>query len=194
MRSLPLSLLAAALVSTTANAGAATCPVANSVSHDVCETAQPLGIDPSNLTVEGNTQFATNTYDVGHDNDCTGARSAGPDVIYRIDMSPGCIMTATLDLCDLADWWDQSLYFVTDCQDLLGNCRGSKDRPCENFKCVPEIAVFENVTPQMQTVYLVVDGKTPSAGGAFSLTVRSECVVPVEATTWGAIKASYGTD
>jgi hypothetical protein len=169
---------------------AQSCPPAEPVANEVCEAAIPLGTNPVALTLEGNTALAVHDYDIGHDNPCTGARSDGPDVVYSVVLGPECVMTATLSLCDPHFWYDQSLYIVADCVDLLADCAGS-DQPCIDEDCPVEQATFSNTSSQPRTVYIVLDGKFPSAGGAWNLDLSTDCVVPVDATTWGAIKATY---
>ncbi len=169
---------------------ATVCPVAGPITNDICDSAIPLGNNPQDVMLQGNTAMATHDYDIGHDNPCTGARSYGPDVVYSAVIDPECVLNVTLTLCDLVQWYDQSLYVVTDCFDLLVDCSGS-DSPCIDTDCPPEAVAWSNTGGVPQTVYIVLDGKFPSSGGAWDMYVNTDCVVPVDASTWGTIKATY---
>ena len=171
-------------------ASATDCPIEAPVTNEICESAIPLGTNPVGLMLQGNSALAVSDYDIGHDNPCTGARSYGPDVVYSAVIEPECVLNVTLTLCDLVQWYDQSLYIVTDCFDLLLDCAGS-DSPCIDMVCPPEAAAWSNTSGSPRTVYIVLDGKFPSSGGAWDLTVHTDCVVPVAPSTWGAVKATY---
>jgi len=183
------SILAACIVASPLFAQV--CPDPATVPNEICDAAIPLGLNPDALTLQGNTALAVSDYDIGHGNPCTGARSNGPDVVYTAQVAPTCVLTVTLSLCNPVQWYDQSLYIVADCLDLLAACQGS-DSPCDaNGNCPIEQASWSNDTSSTQTVFIVLDGKFPSSGGAWNLDIGTDCVVPVEPATWGAIKATY---
>jgi hypothetical protein len=169
------------------------CAPAAPVVNDICEAAIPLGLDPLDIVIEDNTSMAIHDYDIGHDNPCTGARSTGPDVVYRVDVSPTCVLNVVLANCAPDNWYDQSLYVVLDCQNLLAACVGS-DAPCVDSVCPDEEVSWANETQQVQTLYIVLDGKFPSSAEGYVLSISTDCIVPVDATTWGSIKATYGND
>lgn len=166
------------------------CSQPEPVTNDVCASAIPLGANPDNVWIMGNTELATHDYDLGHDNSCTGAQSRGADVVYSFTVDPSCVTTVFLWLCDDVQWYDQSLYMTTDCSDMLSDCRG-RDWPCVDGVCPGENAVWANSSSQTETVYLVLDGKYPSSHGAWIVDIFTDCVVPVENTSWGRIKSTY---
>jgi hypothetical protein len=169
------------------------CPDPAPVINDVCDSAIPLGENPQYVMLTGHTGMATHDYDIGHDNPCTGDRSDGPDVVYSVVLHPECVLNATLHNCDpVGAWYDQSLYMVNDCINLLAKCAGS-DTPCFEGNCAPEAASWDNDTGVNQTVYIILDGKFPSSAGSWILEVSTDCVVPVDESTWGMIKATYST-
>lgn len=183
----PAALLVLALAPP---AAASSCPPPEPVVNDRCASAMPLGSNPHQLRLTGSTELATDDYDIGHDNPCTGAQSRGPDMVYSFTLDSGCLATLWLHLCDPVRWYDQSLYVTTQCGTMLGDCSG-RDWPCIDGECPWEHAGWHNQSGTPQTLYVVLDGKYPSSAGAWVLDIDTECVVPVEETSWGSIKASY---
>jgi hypothetical protein len=147
-------------------------------------------MDPTNITVTGNTAMATDDYELGHDNPCTGHRSLGLDVVYKATVGHGCTIFADLRLCEGTPWYDQSLYLIMDCAAPLSQCFGS-DEPCVGGSCPDEHVSWHNMTGMDQVVYIVVDGHQSYDNGAWVLDVTTDCLVPVEQRTWGSIKSIY---
>jgi hypothetical protein len=88
---------------------------------------------------------------------CTGYTAQGNDVVYRVTLSAGERLQASLSAT-----WDASLYMVTDCANPSGTCVAGQDNGN------PETIDF--TAPGAGGYFLVVDGYG-SARGAFSLTV-----------------------
>ena len=127
-------------------------------------------------TFSGNTLTATNEYAASAS--CTGNPSTGPDVVYRVALSAGDRLAASLNTS-----WDASLYLVTGCADIAQSCVAGQDNG--NPEEIDYTAVSSG------TYYLIVDG-FGGAGGPFNLSVTlTRAAVPND-TCAGAIDVSQG--
>lgn len=158
------------------------CPGPEPVPNDVCATA--IEIPCGTFSISATTLGAVNDYNVVSST-CTGySLSAGPDVVYFIDMVAGDVFTVTMTT---GTGWDDAIYLVKDCADM-STCVAGDD-------AYPDGSTFFYVVPPGGDgrYYLIVDGYSSSAYGDFTITGSANCTppVPVQETTWGALKGMY---
>jgi hypothetical protein len=130
-------------------------------------------------TFTGNTLAATNDYQ--DSNACTGYRSTGPDVVYRVTLQAGDRLEATLNPTGQA--WDASLYLVTSCASVAQSCVAGEDNGN------PER--IDYTTAAAGDFYLIVDGFA-SAGGGYSLDVVISAAPIANDTCLGATDVTAG--
>lgn len=109
-------------------------------------------------TFTGDTRTAVNDY--SQSNSCTGFAALGPDIVYRVPLSVGDRLRATLQP---STNWDSSLYLVTSCSDIAQSCVAGEDNGN------PEIVDY--TAAQAGDYFLIVDGYG-SAAGAYTLTIE----------------------
>jgi hypothetical protein len=130
-------------------------PVPPPPANDTCGGAIALS---ANQSVSGTTTDATSDV-VAVDNLCTGYATAGPDVVYTVNIPADGRLTANLNSeADLA------LYLVDAC--TSGCCWWGTDSYLAGRE---EVLQYWNSTTAEQTLFLVVDGETDA--GAFTLAV-----------------------
>jgi hypothetical protein len=116
-----------------------------------------------------------------------GNHAHGPDVVYEIGLSAGATLTASLDTyCGQPIDW--SLYLVTDCEDM-STCVAGSDYGN------PETITWTH-TGSPGLYYLIVDGFAGYSRGPYVLSyshdgVACDHAIPVERSTWGAVKTRY---
>ncbi len=89
---------------------------------------------------------------------CTGWQQSGPDAVYRVDLTPGQRLQATLTTS-----WDASLYLITSCAQSATSCVAGSDRGN------PESLSFTHNGTGTGTYYLVVDGFLSTTAGNYTL-------------------------
>ena len=112
-------------------------------------------------------QYATDDYDASG---CTPYSSLGPDVVYSLTLPFAATVTVTMD----DQSFDNSLYVVTDCDDIGGTCVAGAD---DNLSGVGETVVFDGAAGV--TYYIIADKYGSGGGGTFDLTVA--CIFPTGA-------------
>jgi hypothetical protein len=148
--------------------------------NDTCAGAIQIPCGP--FSISGNTSMAINDY--SPTNSCTGYSAAGPDVVYYVDLVAGDTFSVTMSTEGL---WDDSIYLLSDCANM-NSCVAGAD-------LYPDMSTFTYTVPVGGNgrYYLVVDGYG-SGSGAFTITGDAGCTtppVPVERTSWGAIKTQF---
>jgi hypothetical protein len=126
----------------------------------------------------GNTQTAVNDY--SQSNSCTGYASTGPDIVYRVPLSAGDRLRASLQPNTS---WDASLYLVTSCSNVAQSCVAGQDNGN------PEVVDY--VAAQAGDHFLIVDGYG-SAGGAYTLTIELNPAPIANEQCSGAIDVTAG--
>jgi len=150
--------------------------------NETCDTAEPLGCGQISLAT--NTNGATNDYDPGAGNTCTGYSASGGDLVWSVCIPANGSVHLTFDELD----YDSSIYLVTDCANPVGTCLDGDD--CYPWPCTDFIDYVNG--PTDVAAYLIVDGFAGATGnGRLSGTV--DCCNPVatEKQTWGGVKAKY---
>lgn len=141
-------LVDAAMIDAPSNVMPDTCAQA----HDITAGALAAG----GITLAGNTTGYAN--DIQPPNNCSGYIADGPDAIYRISVTAGQMITATLTAS-----WDSSIELTSDCT-LAATCLvGQDDGDPETFTHTAAAAA---------TLYVIVDSWDPGAFGPYSLNVR----------------------
>jgi hypothetical protein len=130
--------------------------------NDTCEDAILLDLSEGPAVVEGHTFRATNAIDLG--SACTGSSTAGPDVIFAVDLTEGETLVATV-VPEVG--FDPALYLVGGCE--ATECLVGAD---EWFVSEPETIAFTAGTSGRY--YLVVDAWRDGEVGRFELTVAIE--------------------
>jgi cysteine-rich repeat protein len=115
-------------------------------------------------TVAGTFTGAAGDYDPG-DLGCTMFSEVGPDIAYKIDMTAGQKLTATLTP-DATAMQDVALYVLTDCADPVNACPIGAD---DGASGQPETLMY--TAAAAQTVYLIVDAYASTVTGPYSLNV-----------------------
>lgn len=151
--------------------------------NDTCDTAVDIP-RCTTFSASGTTMGMNDDYtpsDLPSGDGCTGRWAHGPDVVYRIDMLIGDVLTATYTATDS----DGSLYLIEDCEDAQGSCVVGSDHD--------EWGGTETISwtaPADQTYYLICDMWDP-APSDFLLEVTIECTTSVQRSSWGRVKATY---
>lgn len=129
-------------------------------------------------TFTGDTRTAVNDY--SQSNSCTGFASSGPDIVYRVPLSVGDRLRATLQP---STTWDASLYLVTSCSDIAQSCVAGQDNGN------PEVVDYTSA--QAGDYFLIVDGYG-GAAGAYTLTIELNPAPIVNDRCAGAIDVTAG--
>lgn len=154
-------------------------------SNDTCLGA--IKLDCKDFTVAGTTAGAFNDYTptLTPPTGCTGFTANGADVVYLVTLPDG----GSIDLVYTSSA-DASVYLVNDCVSPSdAACVAGADL---TFAGEPETLSYVNTSGSAQTLYLILDSFGTGSFGTYTLTGRLSCPpVPVQATTWGSIKAIY---
>lgn len=140
------------------------------------------------VNISGTTFGATDNYTpaLPGGGGCTGFSAFGADIVYTVTLEDG----GSLSL-DYTSEADGSIY-------LLNACVTPGDAACVagadlTFGGETETLNYTNLTGGTVTYYLILDNFGTGAFGAFTLTGTVSCPpVPVEASSWGSIKARFG--
>ncbi|MFQ5600062.1 MAG: PPC domain-containing protein [Candidatus Krumholzibacteriia bacterium] len=159
-------------------------PCTPKVPNDTCAEAVVVPTLTSTWNTKGSTCCAADDYT---DGSCTGFSSLGRDVIYRIDMAPGCSVDATLRDGSDGESLDLSMYLVTWCADPQGTCVAGSDQQ------VGGPGKFSYTSLDGGIHYLVVDSFGNDTCGDYELdVVLTNCtVVAVEQRGWQQVKSLY---
>ncbi len=130
--------------------------------NDVCEEALLLDLSNGEIEVEGHTIGASNDIDIG--SECTGSSTAGPDVVYAVDLEAGWNLTVTVTP---EEGFAPSLYVLESCD--AEECLVGAD---EWFVSKPEQVSLE--AQWDGRYYIVVDSWNEGEAGRFDLTVAVE--------------------
>jgi hypothetical protein len=149
--------------------------------NDTCDGAIVIERCTSGV-IEGDMTGGNDDYSPGvYPESCTGFSAAGNDVVYVMDLLAGDEVFLSFSY---VDYFDESLYIVTDCADPAGTCVIGEDsgHPEEiSWTCTAD-----------GTYYVICDAWSSGTGGAFTLTYDITCpVVPAEETTWGVLKSKF---
>jgi cysteine-rich repeat protein len=102
-----------------------------------------------------------NDYDPG-DSGCTGYSETGNDIVYKVTLNAGQMLTATLTP---GATQDVAVYVVTDCADVVASCVSGADA---GFGGDPEMLTY--TATATGAVYVIVDGfDTSETTGAYTL-------------------------
>ncbi len=145
--------------------------------NDTCETALPL---PMGTTFMTTTCGATNDYNAGGTEGCTGYSSNGLDIVYSVELIENQELTVTV-----ATSYDNAIYLVSDCGDVFASCVAGSDSDVSNHV---ETLVFDTAMAP-GTYYLIIDGFSSTPCGDTEITVGG--VVPAETTSWDNVKSMY---
>ncbi len=159
--------------------GTTTAQVTIMVISTVGDTCADAFVISQSGTFTGNTLTATNDYQ--DSNACTGYRSSGPDVVYRVTLQAGDRLQASLSPGTPS--WDTSIYLVTSCANVAQSCVAGEDNGN------PE--QIDYTTAASGDYFLIVDGFA-GAGGAFSLTVTLTAAPIANDTCASAIDVTAG--
>jgi hypothetical protein len=158
--------------------GTTTAQVTVNVVSVVGNTCADAFVISQSGTFTGNTLTAIDDY--RDSNACTGFRSTGPDMVYRIPLQAGDRLQATLTP---ATTWDASLYLLTSCANVAQSCVAGEDNGN------PERIDY---TPAAGgDFFLIVDGFS-GAGGDYSLSVTISPAPIANDTCAGAIDVGFG--
>jgi hypothetical protein len=137
------------------------------VANDTCQTATTL------TPVNGTTGGGVGNYDAGlQAATCTGFSQPGADVVYKVTLTAGQTITATLD--QVTPDFDPSLSILGPgtaaavCDIASVVCDKGADA---NF--AGEGETFQYTTTNAGTYYVIVDSFSANQGGSFRLTVTS---------------------
>ncbi len=127
---------------------------------DTC--GDPIVVPIGGEIYMGSNAAFSNNYD-SEVSDCTGFASEGPDVVYEVFVGAGQDLDAILDVALGASFTDWSIWLSDDCASnacLVGEDGGN-----------PEELSYTNGTGTDQTIYLIVDGYSPTSIGDYELTI-----------------------
>ncbi len=151
--------------------------------NDTCDTAIDIprcsGFSTSGTLVGMRHDYTPSDLPLG--DGCTGRNALGPDVVYRVELLTGDVMTATYTVLGS----DASLYLIEDCEDPRGSCVVGSDHD--------EWGGTETISwtaPSQQTYYLICDTWDP-APGDFLLDVTFDCATSIQPASWGGVKGTY---
>lgn len=153
-----------------------------SVVGDTCADAFHI---TSSGTYTGNTLTAANDY--AQSNSCTGYSSSGPDIVYRVTLSAGDRLQASLQPSNGS--WDSSIYLVTSCSNISSSCVAGQDNGN------PEQIDYTTLTSG--DFFLIVDGFA-GAGGTYALTIdigpapvpNDQCSGAIDVTSGGTFQGT----
>jgi hypothetical protein len=101
--------------------------VAGLPQNNACSEAEPIILDITrHASLTASTAMAVNTLDLGSGNGCTGSKSDGPELFYRIDLQAG--ETIHLVLTPQNSEYDSSLYILSSCFDPVSHCVAGMDQ------------------------------------------------------------------
>ena len=154
---------AIALVCCLAFAGTATAQLSN----DTCATATVLPCG-SNTLIGETTDGGVDDYDGAS---CTGYASDGPDVVYEFTLSQPMYVTVIADATAEAGYtgWDNALYVVTDCSDILNTCVAASDTTVNGY----EGGTTVDPVPA-GTYFVIIDGYGTDDYGDFDFYLSCE--------------------
>ncbi len=160
------------------------------VFRDAC--APPIFILLPSISLDSTLCGASNDFDLGPLNSCTGRSAPGPDLQLLLrypDDCPPCWIHVELDYCDGAPF-DGAIYLLQDCSNPLASCVVGSDNPGVG---VPEVIDALVVLSSTQPLTLVVDSQGPTCG-RFGIFVTANCIpceTGTERGTWGGVKSLY---
>jgi hypothetical protein len=138
--------------------------------NNACANAKALTLSgtPPTATETGDNTKAINSIALPSSGSCTGYRSPGPDLFYKLDLTANTKYTFTLTP---ASTFDSMLYIFTDCQNPVTTCAEGDDNVgdgnAETFDFTPTTA---------GTYYIAVDSwydhSDASSKGTFTLKVE----------------------
>lgn len=146
--------------------------------NDTCDGA--IMIENGAFSITGSTVDANNDYDPEYGG-CTGWSAGGMDVVYSFCLDAGETFSVTMT----TDGFDDSIYLVTDCTDVVGSCVAGDD-------AYPDGSTFEYTADADNQFYLIVDGY--SGSGEYLIegfNGGDACSTPSEDSSWSEVKASY---
>ncbi len=175
MKKLVIALTAMMLVAGLAMADDP-CPVPE---NDTCAGALEL---PMGTTFTVNNCGANNDYDLPLGGDsCTGYPTHGLDLVYYVDLVENQELTVTASTS-----YDNALYLVTDCSDIVNSCVAGVDEDTLNYT---ETLVFDAADAPGR-YYLILDGYSSFGPfGDWEVTVGG--VVATQQTTFDSLKSMY---
>ncbi|MCK4413495.1 MAG: PPC domain-containing protein [Candidatus Eisenbacteria sp.] len=148
--------------------------------NDTCDGAIVIERCTSGL-IEGDLTWATDDYNLGYGNDCTGYTSAGLDVTYVMTLLAGDIVSMFY-----SGNFDETFYIVTDCSDFEATCVIGADDTVGSGEQIDWVVLADGV------YYLIADAYGTGNGGPFTIDYSIECpVTPTEPTTWGKVKSMF---
>ncbi len=133
--------------------------------NDTCDGAIAL-TRCSSGTESGDLTWAINDYTTAGSSGCTGYQALAKDVVYVANLLAGDI----LHLVYTTPSHDGSLYVITDCANSAGSCVIGEDDP------EPETITWTATADG--TYYIICDGYSANAGGAFTLEWSITCPPP----------------
>ena len=149
--------------------------------NDTCDS--PTFISEAGV-YNGSTQYATNYFTTPEEGEhCTGQDIDGPDVAYMMLMPSGYYIDATLEGITATSNWNTSMYLLTDCTDTTSCLMGADI----NTSAAERLTYYN--TGAEQYLWLVVDGRTDTSGGIYTLNVdfqeyygpqNTSCSDPIE--------------
>jgi len=156
--------------------------------EDVCTgDFLPLGAPLGDSTLCG----ATNNFDLGMGNSCTGKETPGPDLQFTFQIVEGdapCVLDVRLFYCADSTPFDGALYLVLDCANYGATCIIGSD----NEGVGVEESFFVQILPR-QDYTLIIDSRNALCG-RFGLYMVAYCFGEPSATerrSWGAVKSLY---
>ncbi len=145
--------------------------------NDLCEGAFPL-VCGQPISLSGTTALANNDYSL-LEAGCTGATSAGPDVVYRIDAHKGDQLSIQYGFPyniqpNPLEAPDAVIYLATDCSNLAATCLIGKDATVDGG-----IETLNYTFPLSLTYYLILDSYTPGFTGKWQAVGTLACGPPL---------------
>jgi len=135
----------------------------------------PEGVQGGSIFGDSTLCGATDDFDPGPGNPCTGRAVPGPDLHLTYEVTGGvspCHLVAILDYCPDGPAFDGAIYALVDCGLPTAQCVAGSDNPGVG---VPEF-IDAYVGLRDERISLVVDSQT-STCGRFSLAVSIECPI-----------------
>ena len=132
--------------------------------NDICEFAEPIPC--GDFSLSGNTQLATDNYSFNTDAEsCTGYRTGGRDVIYKVYASAGD--SIWINYTSNADG---AIYIATDCNNVTGTCVVGEDRAGTN-----ETEMLRYKFTSAGVYHIFLDSFGTNTSGAWTAVGRMRC-------------------
>ncbi len=132
--------------------------------NDICELAEPIPC--GDFSISGSTQLAGANYDFNSDGEsCTGYRTAGRDVLYKVYATAGDSIWINYQTTA-----DGAIYIATDCNNVGGTCVAGEDSAATN-----ETETLRYKFTSTGVFYIFIDSFGTNTFGHWTAVGRMNC-------------------